>query len=198
MKQIYTLITIKLRPFKKLFKALRQKIFFPLFAICFFACNTNSIPNDVIADFEDKIELLEIKTINSEIALSESHVNSGKFSLKISFHSNQSGVSSVILGESFLSKKKCYAAYKFIQISVFNPAVTQERLLIQLKDSKGNRYKQEALLSAVQGDIIRIPIETLSKNIDLKHITELTLFLWKPDHEREFYIDNIKLVKNII
>ncbi len=149
----------------------------------------------ILSDFEDQKDLEKWDFSNASGEFSNEHAASGKSSLKISFQRSR-GASSVRI-EDYLEKNKRlsdWSRYEVLSFDIFNPSSHEQRMLLQIKDTKGYKIKRKLHLNAKVNNTIEIDIRDLWDSIKANKIGQFNLFLWNNKGERVFYLDNVKLL----
>lgn len=148
----------------------------------------------VFSNFESLEDLKAWELTSASVEISTEQAMEGKSSAKVTFFAGQ--WAGITLEDFFSSRggKSDWSAYEALQFSIFNTHVAKERLILQIKDKSGARYKQDLLIPPGETQLIRIPLAQISQAVKIKNIDQLTLFSWGLPETRQFYIDEIKLV----
>lgn len=149
----------------------------------------------VIANFEKNSDLKAIELASAKIEISNQHVKEGQKSAKLTLFGGEE-VSAIRIEDYFESRNgmKNWSKYGVFHFYMFNPRNETERIILQIKDQRGQRYKQDIHIPAGQGQSFDISIERLSGSLNIRKIDQIALFRWEPKGDREFYLDDIKLL----
>ena len=149
----------------------------------------------LLGDFETQEELNAWLGASADLEISDRNAVQGEHSLEVIF---LGGVptSSLMLEDYFKSRKAKtnWSAYQAFEIHISNPRQAQERLILQIKDKKGLRFKQNLKAPAGGLKVFTVPIRQLAQKLDIQNIAQISLFRWKPKTDRNFYIDAVRLV----
>ncbi|MDD4899719.1 MAG: hypothetical protein PHG68_03900 [Candidatus Omnitrophica bacterium] len=89
---------------------------------------------------------------------------------------------------------KDWSGYQSLAFDVYNPQASRERIIAQIKDSKGDRAKIDCFLEPNGFTSVEIDIAPLRHDINIFDINNFTLFLWEHGQQKTFYIKNLRLV----
>src|SRR3989338_3125253 len=84
-----------------------------------------------------------------------------------------------------------YDAFNFY---IFNSRNESERLILQVKDERENRYKQDIWIPGNNGMDFSIPIQRMAGTINVRAIDQISFFRWEPRLDLDFFMDDIRLV----
>lgn len=149
----------------------------------------------ILSDFEDPGDLEKWNSNNASIELSSEHATSGNYSTKITFMP-ATGASAVKI-EKYFEKNKSIAnwsGYEVLTFDIFNPNPKSERMILQIRDTKGRKTKINLQLAPKVNNIMVIDIARLWGNLKPSGISQLNLFLWGNKNNKVFYLDNVKLL----
>jgi hypothetical protein len=80
----------------------------------------------------------------------------------------------------FDRRRRDWSRYATLAFELKNLQPSQERLMVQLKDRRGRLYKEEFWIPGHTSQSVRVPLNRVQPYLDLRRITELTLFQWQP------------------
>lgn len=175
-------------------------IFIILISGCLFQSCEKENPGDlVLFDFENGSDLDRLNwKCHSLFSIFSGYSSEGAKSLKVELYPSD------YPGVSFKTFQKDWAAYKEICFDVFNSGKEKIDLIVRVDDSPQNtdyadRYNKGFALLPGENKI-RISLTVLKtssgkRNIDLRRIEKLILFVVRPERKTQFYIDNIRLEK---
>lgn len=147
-----------------------------------------------IADFESERDLLLIKTENAQIEASSSYATSGSRSLCVHFSGGVT-LSSVSIEAPFSSipHYSSWSQSSTLNFTLHGSSPENERLILQIKDTKGARFKHDIYLIPNSTAVFEIPVTTIAGYVDIRNINNLTLFRWNPKKSLTVFLDAIKL-----
>ena len=90
-------------------------------------------------------------------------------------------------------KRSDWRSYKTLAFDLYNAGSKEEKLLMQLKDKDGKRYKEKLLIKKQSTKRITIPLQDVAQVIDLHHVIQFNLFQWEPKGQAVFYFDALRL-----
>jgi hypothetical protein len=154
------------------------------------------VPETTIADFKSERDLLLIKTRDARIELSPSRLTSGKQSLVIIF-SGGVNLSSILIDAPFYDSPNAsdWNRFNTLQLTLYSESPNAERLILQIKDKEGKRFKQDFYLPVRSPKNLEIPVAEVATYIDIRNISDLTLFRWNAEESLTVQIDAIKLLR---
>ncbi|MDD5512802.1 MAG: hypothetical protein PHD09_03455 [Candidatus Omnitrophica bacterium] len=159
----------------------------------------NRVPKEtkelMLVDFEDPAEVKFFQLDNASMELSKKNASSGASSAKVIFHPGKQ-VSSIKLEDYFdrPGAIKNWAGYEGIAFTVFNPQPGRERIILQIKDKKGNKIKHDLFIEGNSTEEFEVEVARIRHSLNIYNIGNFTLFLWEPSKDKEFYLDNLRLV----
>ncbi len=162
---------------------------------------SKSAPNElVLFDFETDAELDRIHwKCFTLFSLSDNNVTHGGNSLKMELYpSNWPGLTPKLDENDW----RGYSQFKF---DVFNPAPDEIKISVRIDDRKDypdyeDRYAKQFILKPGMNRI-EIPLDSLvtsgtKRNLDLKNIYRLLIFMGHPREKHVLYLDYIRLVRS--
>lgn len=149
----------------------------------------------VLADFEQDSALKVWKLVSSKMEISERRASEGKRSARILLYGGEE-VSAITMKDYFSSRGgvRDWSRYGAFRFHLFNPRGETERLILQIKDERGIRFKQNIHVPANKGETFEFKIEKIAGQINVREIDQVSLFRWEPKGDREFYLDDVRLV----
>lgn len=166
-----------------------------LFAPRFHVAGMQQDRQFILSNFESD-EDLKLWTLNSAmIKPTTNHRTEGERGIEITFDT-ASGESAIKMEDYFEAREgiKNWKPYEYLAFDVYNPQSETERIILQVKDSKHGRYKQDLHVPAKQNKTFLIPIKSMSGAVDIKRVGSVTFFIWAPKVPRVFYLDHVRLV----
>lgn len=148
----------------------------------------------VIADFESKEDFDKFSEADVVYSVANDFASHGSYSAKLTY--KKSSCPSYRLDTFFEKNKKFsnWAPYGSLLFDVYNPSNKSNRVILQIKDSGGNRYKQDIELDANSKQTIEVEISVLRESVSPYRIAQVNLFQWKPGADSVIYIDYFRLV----
>ncbi|MFH0896369.1 MAG: hypothetical protein V2A54_18205, partial [Bacteroidota bacterium] len=146
-----------------------------------------------IADFENADDFKKFTDSNVEVSVSKDFSTSGAYSAKVIFKKSKSPSFKI---EQYFEKDKSFsnwAPYGSFLFDIYNPQDSPQRMILQIKDRSGERYKQDINLEPNSKETIEIETGILRQSISLYNIAQINLFRWEPNSDATFYIDNVRL-----
>lgn len=148
----------------------------------------------VFADFEAVSDFKIWSIEAADMEMSPAHASSGNYSAQIRFLGNTR--MSAVRVEDYFSSRYAFsdwAGFKAFRFHVFNPEAGQLRLILEIKDKKGDHYKQDVIVQGGEGLDVEIPVEVVRSKINVRKIGQINLFVWQSQTEHEFYLDHVRL-----
>lgn len=157
----------------------------------------NTAGTFIFSDFENESDLKNWSLQSATAKISSNHASHGSGALKTLLLGGES-VSGILMNHYFEKRgsKTDWSAYQNLEFYIFNPRNNSERLILQIKDKRGNRFKQDLNVPANAGEIFRIPIQRVSAKVNIRTIDQFNIFRWEPKGDREFYFDHFRLVSD--
>jgi hypothetical protein len=123
---------------------------------------------------------------------SEEHATHGRSSARVTF--NAGGSPSFEMEHWFGQEpaRGDWRAYGALRFDLFNPQSSVERLVLQLKDKGGHRYKQDLIVEGASAQHVSIRLNELG-GLDPAQIVQSNLFRWEPQSSATFYLDAVRL-----
>ncbi len=149
----------------------------------------------VFSDFESIADFSQWKTEASYLEVSKEYPSEGSHSMKISFH-NKTRLSSVRMENYFNSRyaQSDWSGYKALAFYLYNPSESRERIILQIKDRRGKRYKEALVMDPERGTRFLIDLTGVRKEIDIHRIEHINFFVWDAPEEKDFYLDDLRLM----
>ena len=150
----------------------------------------------ILSDFENKNDLEKWDARSAKLDISSENATSGKKSLKMTFQPAQApsvGIDKYFGKNAQLSD---WSHYEVLSFDIYNPSDKQERIILQIKDTKGYKIKQDIQLRPKKVTTVEIDIRSLWENLKANKISQLNLFLWNNKNDKVFYLDNVVLLPN--
>src|SRR3990167_5722025 len=149
----------------------------------------------LLSGFESPNEVGRWETQGSEIEPSNLHATEGKSSAKVTFLGGNEA-SAIVLSKAFRARQlpSDWSGYDRLTFDVFNAQQEdEERLIVQLKDQDGKRFKHVVRVSGGASRSVTIPLALATSALDLRHLVYVKLFQWQPDKDAIIYLDNLRL-----
>lgn len=147
----------------------------------------------VICDFEKENDLDRWEHNRANIEISPEHSTSGRYSARLTYQAAQ-GASSVKMEKYFGKELSDWSRYETLVFDMFNPNRSQERVILNIKDTGENRAKINISLNPNATTRVTVDISELWSTIKPSAITQFNLLLWDNPAEKAFYLDNIRLL----
>jgi len=179
--------------YKKL-KPLKEKIITKLSDMKF-AKLKKADKDFVIADFEKTEDFSKFGDSTALFELSKEYPTSGVYCAKVTFKKDSRAPSFRI--EKYFEKDKSFAnwaPYGSFMFDIYNPQDSPQRLILQIKDRSGDKYKQDINLEPKSKETIEIETAVLRHSVSIYKIAQINLFQWEPQSDSVFFIDNFRLV----
>lgn len=147
----------------------------------------------VIADFETPEDFKKFEDSNVEVAVSKEYPSSGAYCAKVTFKKSKSPSFKI---EHYFEKDKSlsnWAPYGSFLFDIYNPQDSPQRLILQIKDKSGERYKQDVTIEPNAKETIEIETAALRHPVSIFNIAQVNLFRWEPQSDSVFYVDNLRL-----
>ncbi|MFH1857999.1 MAG: glycoside hydrolase domain-containing protein [Candidatus Omnitrophota bacterium] len=147
----------------------------------------------ILGDFETEGEVKRWQAKQVSAFLSDEHVVRGKHSVKLAYMAEEAP--RFVLEDFFRKNRRArdWRGYEALTFNFYNPSSSQERVILQIKDSQERRYKETLSLPANNSMTYTIPLEDLSAFIDFKEIVQVNFFRWRPKKPVVFYLDDVRL-----
>ncbi len=149
----------------------------------------------VFADFESVGDFSLWKTEAAYLQVAQENFSEGSHSVKISYHNN-TRLSSVTMESYFNSRYALsdWSGYRALAFYLFNPQDTRERIIIQIKDRRGKRFKEDLVMDPERGTNFVLDLDRIRKEIDIHRIEHINFFVWDSKEEKEFFLDHLRLL----
>ena len=148
----------------------------------------------VIADFETPEDFKKFADSNVDVAVSHEYPSSGVYCAKVTYKKSKSPSFKI---EHYFEKERQlsnWAPYGSFLFDIYNPQNSPQRLILQIKDKSGDRYKQDITIEPNAKETIEVEIAVLRHSVSVFNISQVNLFRWEPQSDSVFYIDNMRLV----
>ncbi|MBI4341154.1 MAG: DUF4091 domain-containing protein [Candidatus Omnitrophica bacterium] len=147
-----------------------------------------------LSDFESDAELTERWKLRDATAIrSAEQATHGAGGAQILFRKSDAPAAMIEDYFSNHAELRDWSRYASLRFDVHNPQASVERLIVQIKDGAGRRYKRELHLSSQTTHHITIPIAQLREQLNVRHIAQISLFQWKPKAPARFFLDAVRL-----
>ncbi|MBN1688126.1 MAG: hypothetical protein JW893_03425 [Candidatus Omnitrophica bacterium] len=149
----------------------------------------------VLSNFEKESDLKAWRLMSAQVELSDRNTVEGKQSAHVVLMGGEE-MSSIQMDDYFESRgaQSDWSDFGLLQFYIFNPRKESDRLILQVKDRNGSRYKQDIFIPGDKGQTFNIPIDKIGGRINVRKIEQFNLFRWKPKTDREYYLDDIRLI----
>ena len=144
----------------------------------------------VISNFETKDDISQWQTKNSRLRQINKFFSEGTNSCSVTFLAEDKNVSRIYT-DNF---PKNWSNFEKLKFEIFNPSLQKFRIILQIKDREGKRYKENISLAPESTIHYNRYIQDIGKKVNLDKIISFNLFRWKPKLNREIYFDNLRLV----
>lgn len=131
----------------------------------------------------------------ADMEMSPAHPSEGEHSAKVHLY-GRTTLAGIRMEEYFDSRYALtdWSGFRAFRAFLYNSEDKPVKIIFQLKDAKGKRFKQELLIAPDQGVDFEIPLAEAAKEINLKKIRQVNFFIWKGSNDHEFYFDNVRVV----
>ncbi len=146
-----------------------------------------------IADFESPEDFKKFSDSNVDITVSKEYPSSGAYCAKVVFRVSKSPSFKM---EHYFEKDRSIAnwgPYGSFLFDIYNPQDEPQRLILQIKDRSGARYKQDITIEPKTKETIEVETAVLRHHISIYNVAQINLFRWEPQSDATFYIDNLRL-----
>ncbi|MDP3921337.1 MAG: hypothetical protein Q8R76_11090 [Candidatus Omnitrophota bacterium] len=149
----------------------------------------------VLSDFEQVDDMKAWSVVSATMKPSVTHVSTGAQSAKMTLYGG-GDVAAVQIEDYFTSKKGVsdWSSFEYLSFYIFNPQRVSEKLILQVKDQNGRYFKEDIHVPASGGEEFKIPVEKIGAFLDITRIDQFSLFAWQMKGEKEFYLDDLKLL----
>jgi len=152
----------------------------------------------MLGDFERDEDFSKLWETNGVVVSpSTDYATSGRQAAKLVYRTPPAAPAFML--EDYFGKYRTHAdwtGYRYLAFDVFNPDDSAKRLVLQLKDAQGHRYKQNLSVPPQQSKTFSIYLSGLSSEVDLHHIEQLNFFMWKPRNEVTLFLDRVRLLSS--
>lgn len=150
----------------------------------------------LLGDFEQDEELSKRWESNGVIVSpTTEYATSGRLGAKLVFRMPPAAPAFML--EDYFSAHPEHAnwtSYRYLAFDVSNPEAEALRLVLQLKDAKDRRYKQNLSIPPRQSKTFSVYLPGLAGQVDLQQVTQLNFFMWKPRGEHVLLLDRVRLL----
>lgn len=149
----------------------------------------------VFADFESASDFKAWTVESAHMEISPAHADEGTHCAKVRLFGN-TGLAGIVMDKYFESRYAFsdWAGFRAIRFHFFNPESREIRLIFQVKDSRGQRFKRDVVIPPGEGEDFEIPLDEIGREIDLRKIRQMNFFDWKSQAQHEIYFDDLRLV----
>ncbi|MBI4387754.1 MAG: hypothetical protein HY582_01760, partial [Candidatus Omnitrophica bacterium] len=149
----------------------------------------------VFSNFERARDVKAWQAIAAHVEISEKRPASGKQSAQVTYFGGGE-VSAFTLEDYFQGwgALRNWSSYESFRLYIFNPRNETERLILQIKDLEGKRYKEDLHVPGGSGKEFSIPVTKIGASINVRNIDQFSIFRWEPKNDLDFYFDDIRLV----
>ena len=149
----------------------------------------------LFSNFEKDSDLGVWKLQSAKLELSRQYAAEGSRSAKIIFSGGEK-LSSVGIEEYFLNPKGLHdwSRYDTFNFYLANPGKSLGRVILQIRDQSGSRFKEDLEVDAEQGRSFTISIQKIAAFINVHRIDQISFFVWDATRDQEFYLDYIRLI----
>ena len=163
----------------------------------FLSCHGDSARELVLFDFESDSELDQLQwKCHTLLSLSKEHYTHGKKSLKMELYPSS------YPGLTPMFKENDWSGYSKLCFDIYNPQ-DEVQISLRIDDQKAypdyeDRYNKSFILESGMNRM-SIPFDTLvtsgtNRNLNLKKIQRLLIFMANPKKKVVLYMDHIRLV----
>jgi len=148
----------------------------------------------VFADFESAANFSIFETTGAHLEPDQLNGRKSEHAGRIQFFKG-SRMSGIRMSEYFESKyaEHNWAGYRYLRLYAHNPGQKPLRFIIQFKDAWQKRYNERIELDGFQKKDLSLPLDKAAKEIDLRNIRQINIFIWDNEEEREIFIDDLRL-----
>ena len=147
-----------------------------------------------LADFEAEHEArVRWRVRDAVITSSTLFATHGARAAQVTFKDGQTPKITMSEALRFDRRRRDWNRYAALVLDLKNLQSSQERLMVQLKDRRGQIYKEEVWIPGFTAQSVSLPLDRVAAHLDLRRITELTLFRWQPGRATTFYLDAVRL-----
>ena len=149
----------------------------------------------IFSNFESTDDLKVWSLQSARLEISPNHQAEGVNSGKITFFGDVEA-SAITIEDYFESRKGLddWSDYDSLAFEIYNPLSEKQRLIIQVKDEEGNRFKSNLFVSAKTLQPFQFSMKKMDRMLDLKRIRQISIFIWEPRIDLEFFVDNLRLI----
>lgn len=147
-----------------------------------------------LSDFEKAGEYaLHWNVSNARAAHSQEHATHGRSAAQVTF---LAGKESTFAMEGYLARDKTrrnWSGYHALHFDVYNNEPVQTRLILQLRDSRGQLYKEDLYIEAESAQQVTVRIASLQEYLDVSRMTQLNFFRWEAHEPATVFLDAVRL-----
>ena len=150
---------------------------------------------DVISTFESDGDLKKWETAAARIERVSEHATEGRYAAKVTLLGG--GQMSAIRIEDGFERRQAprdWRRFERLEWKIFNATGDHQRLILQIKDDDGRRFKKDIWLAPNQQTDVRIFLDTVASSLNLSRIDQFSLFRWEPQGDVTLYLDDIRLL----
>ncbi|PIQ83267.1 MAG: hypothetical protein COV75_08375 [Candidatus Omnitrophica bacterium CG11_big_fil_rev_8_21_14_0_20_63_9] len=121
------------------------------------------------------------------------HATHGRLAAKVTF---LPGEESKFTMEHRLAREKKlrnWSGYHALHFDVYNGEPVQTRLILQLRDGRGQLYKEDLYIEGSSAQHVSVRLADLQEYLDLSRITQLNLFRWEAREPATVFLDAVRL-----
>jgi hypothetical protein len=147
-----------------------------------------------LADFETEEDLAAWQTGHVVASLTTDHATHGSRAARIVFEPVKGSARFAL--ESALEKdarRSDWRGFEAVRFSLHNAGESRLRVIIQIKDGRERRYKEEVRVAPHATEEIEVRLDSVAGYLDLARITQFELFRWDGRERATFYVDAVRL-----
>ncbi len=144
----------------------------------------------MLSDFETPDELQKWRYDGVVLYQSDEFKSSGNQSGKVEFLTGHGDAPKLFL--QYFPKR--WSNFEALNFEIYNPSESKLRLILQIKDRSGDRFKYNLNLEPTQWNRFSVPIDDMAGEINVDKVVDLNFFRWKPSSDATVYIDDVKLI----
>lgn len=164
-------------------------------AVCLTPACASKVNEKPLCCFEESADMARIGSIGSTLKLAEKHATSGRKSLRISLPQWQprkeqwEGLCLTLK----VGADSDWSRFDAVSIDLFNPSKAQIQVTFFIQDANEKGCTRYLFAKPNSGNVLSLRLRDVGRNIDLKHISKLYIYVNRPQESLDIYVDDLRL-----
>lgn len=146
-----------------------------------------------LGDFETDRDLKHWDARGAVAIRSPEHATHGAFAAQVRF---SPGSGRWFALEGYLRQgrdRRDWRSYESLHFDLYNGQADPERVILQLQDRRGRRYKEEMTIAGHSLQHLRVPLASADPYLDRSQLAQLRLVRWNASTAATLWVDSVRL-----